>query len=174
MISTSWTKNFGSWFLLGRGKIHLEIRLYNGPLDHGSKQYRNLAHLRSTPVHTSSPTAEEVQTKPKQPIMKLLVAFALVVVAASAAPQGHQEDVLLVKETPSDNIGVGHYNYGYELSNGQAHQESAELLNAGTENESLAVRGSFTWVDPQTNVRYTVNYVADENGFQPQGDHIPA
>ena len=103
-----------------------------------------------------------------------LVAFALVVVAASAAPQGHQEDVLLVKETPSDNIGVGHYNYGYELSNGQAHQESAELLNAGTENESLAVRGSFTWVDPQTNVRYTVNYVADENGFQPQGDHIPA
>ena len=72
MISTSWTKNFGSWFLLGRGKIHLEIRLYNGPLDHGSKQYRNLAHLRSTPVHTSSPTAEEVQTKPKQPIMKLV------------------------------------------------------------------------------------------------------
>ncbi|XP_017761971.1 PREDICTED: flexible cuticle protein 12-like [Eufriesea mexicana] len=105
---------------------------------------------------------------------KKFVAFALVVAVAYAAPQGHQEDVLLVKETPSDNIGLGGYNYGYELSNGQSHQESAELVNQGTENEALAVRGSFTWVDPQTNVRYTVNYVADENGFQPQGEHIPA
>ncbi|XP_033202624.1 flexible cuticle protein 12-like [Bombus vosnesenskii] len=106
--------------------------------------------------------------------MKLFVAFALVVVAVSAAPQVRQEDVLVLKETPSDNIGLGSYNYGYELSNGQAHQESAELVNVGTENESLAVRGSFSWVDPQTNVKYTVNYVADENGFQPQGEHIPA
>ncbi|XP_076767069.1 flexible cuticle protein 12-like [Xylocopa sonorina] len=106
--------------------------------------------------------------------MKLIFAFALVVAAVYAAPQVQREDVVLVKETPSDNIGVGGYNYGYELSNGQAHHESAELVNAGSENEALAVRGSFTWVDPQTNVRYTVNYVADENGFHPQGEHIPA
>lgn len=102
------------------------------------------------------------------------IAFALVVVAVSAVPHERYEDILVLKETPSDNIGLGSYNYGYELSNGQAHQESAELVNVGTENESLAVRGSFSWVDPQTNVKYTVNYVADENGFQPQGEHIPA
>ncbi|XP_076664798.1 cuticular protein 12 [Andrena cerasifolii] len=110
--------------------------------------------------------------------MKLLVAFAVVVAVAYAAPQGVPQsvpqDVVLVKETPSDNIGVGGYNYGYELSNGQSHQETAEVVNQGTENEALAVRGSFAWVDPQTNVRYTVNYVADENGFHPQGEHIPA
>nr|XP_003707236.1 PREDICTED: endocuticle structural protein SgAbd-6-like [Megachile rotundata] len=106
--------------------------------------------------------------------MKLIAVFAVVVAVACAAPQGQPQDVVLVKETLSDNIGLGNYNYGYELSNGQAHQETAELVNQGTENEALAVRGSFTWVDPQTNVRYTVNYVADENGFQPQGDHIRA
>ncbi|XP_015438765.1 PREDICTED: flexible cuticle protein 12-like [Dufourea novaeangliae] len=107
--------------------------------------------------------------------MKLFIAVAFFVAVAFAAPQlVPEENVVLVKETPSDNIGVGGYNYGYELSNGQSHQETAEVINQGTENEALAVRGSFTWVDPQTNVRYTVNYVADENGFHPEGEHIPA
>ncbi|XP_033321391.1 cuticular protein 12 [Megalopta genalis] len=106
--------------------------------------------------------------------MKLFLAVALFVAAAYAVPLVPENDVVLVKETPSDNIGLGGYNYGYELSNGQAHQETAEVINQGTEHEALAVRGSFSWVDPQTNVRYNVNYVADENGFHPQGEHIPA
>lgn len=110
----------------------------------------------------------------QQFLFSQFIAFALVVAVAYAAPQGAPQDVVLVKETPSDNIGLGGYNYGYELSDGQAHQETAEVVNQGTENEALAVRGSFTWVDPATNVRYTVNYVADENGFHPQGEHIPA
>ncbi|XP_076181736.1 flexible cuticle protein 12-like [Ptiloglossa arizonensis] len=107
--------------------------------------------------------------------MKLFVAFVFVVAVVYAAPPGLPQDaVVLVKETPSDNIGVGGYNYAYELSNGQAHHETAEVINQGTENQALAVRGSFTWVDPSTNLRYTVNYVADENGFHPEGEHIPA
>lgn len=85
-----------------------------------------------------------------------------------------QEDVVITKETPSDNIGLGGYNYGYELSNGQYHGESAQLTNAGTENEALAVRGSYGWVDPVTNQRFDITYVADENGFHPQGQHLPS
>lgn len=51
-------------------------------------------------------------------------------------------------------------------------QEEAQLKNPGTENEAMSVRGSVTWVaaDGQT---YTLNYVADENGFQPEGAHLP-
>lgn len=86
----------------------------------------------------------------------------------------HPEEVVIVKETPSDNIGLGGYNYGYELSNGQYHQESGQLTNAGSENEALAVRGNYGWVDPVTNQRYDVSYVADENGFHPQGEHLPS
>ncbi|KAK2583296.1 hypothetical protein KPH14_009298 [Odynerus spinipes] len=109
--------------------------------------------------------------------MKLIIALSalLAVAVAIPRPQADQQDqVVIVKETPSDNIGVGGYNYGYELSNGQHHEESAELKYAGTEDEALAVRGSFSWVDPVTNQRYTITYVADETGFHPQGEHIPA
>ncbi|KAL0119987.1 hypothetical protein PUN28_007982 [Cardiocondyla obscurior] len=107
--------------------------------------------------------------------MRTLVALCALVAVALAAPQQSQDyrQTVLVKETPLDNIGVDGYQYGYELSSGQAHQESAHVVNHGQENESLVVRGSFTYVDPQTNVRYTVNYVADENGFHPEGAHLP-
>ncbi|RLU27611.1 hypothetical protein DMN91_001415 [Ooceraea biroi] len=129
-----------------------------------------VSHLNSDP-HLSSR-----RKKPRKLlIMKLIVAFAAVVAVALAAPQGRlQDQVVLVKETPSDNIGLDGYQFGYELSNGESRQESAQLVNAGQENESIAVRGSYSWVDPATNVRYTVNYVADENGFHPEGAHLPS
>ena len=60
----------------------------------------------------------------------------------------------------------------YETSDGVSRSEQAELKNVGTDNEAISVRGTVTWVaaDGQT---YTLNYVADENGFQPQGSHLP-
>lgn len=60
----------------------------------------------------------------------------------------------------------------YETSDGTSAQEQGELRNAGSENEAIAVRGSFSFVG-QDGVTYTVNYIADENGFQPEGAHIP-
>ncbi|CAK9805357.1 Flexible cuticle protein 12 [Anthophora plagiata] len=103
----------------------------------------------------------------------LIAIFLFAAVAYAAPPPLQPEASVLVKEVPSNNIGLGGYNYAYELSDGQTKEENAELVNQGTENEALSVRGSFSWVDPQTNVRYSVNYVADENGFHPQGEHIP-
>ncbi|KRK01273.1 larval cuticle protein 65Ag1 [Drosophila yakuba] len=95
-----------------------------------------------------------------------IVLFALFAVAL-AAPS---DDVVLKQEF--DNIGVDGFNYAFETSNGIAAQEQGQLKNAGTELEALAVKGSFSFVadDGQT---YTVNYIADENGFQPQGAHLP-
>lgn len=51
-------------------------------------------------------------------------------------------------------------------------QEQAELKNVGTENEAIAVRGSISWIAPDGQT-YTLNYIADENGFQPEGEHLP-
>lgn len=60
----------------------------------------------------------------------------------------------------------------YETSDGVSRQEQAELKNAGSENEAIAVRGSISWIAPDGQT-YTLNYIADENGFQPEGEHLP-
>lgn len=62
--------------------------------------------------------------------------------------------------------------FSFETSNGIAAEEQGQLINPGTENESISVKGSFKYTGPD-GVTYTVTYVADENGFQPEGDHIP-
>ncbi|XP_076303921.1 cuticular protein 13 [Lasioglossum baleicum] len=106
--------------------------------------------------------------------MKTIIVFAAVIAIALAAPALQQgPEIVLLKETPSDNVGLGNYNYGFELSDGSSKQEVAELVNGGTDGQFLKVRGSYSFVDPATNVAYTVNYVADENGFHPEGQHLP-
>ncbi|KAJ8956822.1 hypothetical protein NQ318_014236 [Aromia moschata] len=71
-----------------------------------------------------------------------------------------------------NNIGYGNYNFSYETSDGSHREEKAELKNAGTENEAIAVYGSYTYVGTD-GVTYKVTYVADENGYRASGEHIP-
>ena len=65
------------------------------------------------------------------------------------------------------------FSNSFEQSDGQKREETAVVNNLGSENESISVTGSFSFVgdDGQT---YTVTYIADENGFQPSAPHIPA
>ncbi|KAJ8930608.1 hypothetical protein NQ314_016578 [Rhamnusium bicolor] len=71
-----------------------------------------------------------------------------------------------------NNIAFGNYNFSYETSDGTHREEKAELKNAGTENEALAVQGSYTYIGTD-GVTYKVTYVADENGYRAFGEHIP-
>ncbi|KAH8342511.1 hypothetical protein KR059_010751 [Drosophila kikkawai] len=98
----------------------------------------------------------------------VVLAFAALFAVAVAAPAAQE---VLILRSESD-VGPEGYKYSLETSDGSSKQEQGQLKNAGTENESLAVRGSFSFVadDGQT---YTVNYIADENGFQPVGAHLP-
>lgn len=50
--------------------------------------------------------------------------------------------------------------------------EEGIIKNPGTEQEALEVRGSITWTAADGQV-YTLNFVADENGYRPEGAHIP-
>ena len=104
-----------------------------------------------------------------------IIAFAAILAVAVALPQrlsAPSKEVVVVKETLHDNIGLDSYKYNYELSDGSKRDESAQVETRGVEDAILRVRGSFSFVgeDGQT---YTVTYVADENGFQPQGAHLP-
>ncbi|KAG7307720.1 Flexible cuticle protein 12 [Plutella xylostella] len=103
--------------------------------------------------------------------MKSFFVVALLVAAAAAAPANPDADAQIVRYD-SDNIGVDGFNYAFETSNGIRQEEQGQLVNAGTENEAIAVRGSYSYTGPD-GVVYTVTYVADQNGFQPQGAHLP-
>ena len=59
----------------------------------------------------------------------------------------------------------------FESADGPKVQQSGELKTL-PEGEGESIQGSYSYVAPDGNT-YSINYVADENGFVPQGDHIP-
>jgi hypothetical protein len=60
----------------------------------------------------------------------------------------------------------------YETSDGVSRTESAQLKEVGLENPALQVSGSYKFIAADGQ-EYTVNYIANENGFQPEGAHLP-
>ncbi|CAG5052558.1 unnamed protein product [Parnassius apollo] len=103
--------------------------------------------------------------------MKLFIVAALFVAATVAAPVNPDTDAQILRYD-NDNIGVGPYRVDVETSNGISQSAQGELKNAGTENEATEVRGQYSYVGPD-NVVYTVTYIANENGYQADGAHIP-
>ncbi|XP_055373476.1 endocuticle structural glycoprotein ABD-5-like [Condylostylus longicornis] len=106
--------------------------------------------------------------------MKLIIfgiCLTLLINNMRAAPVDDSSNAQIVKYE-SENIGIGGYRFAYETSDGIARTETAELKNAGTDDEVLVVRGTISWVGPD-GITYTIEFVADENGFQPRGDHLP-
>lgn len=59
-----------------------------------------------------------------------------------------------------------------EQSDGTKKEEQGELKNAGTDDEFVAVKGSYSWTGPD-GVTYTVTYVADDTGFHPTIEQGP-
>ncbi|XP_067645758.1 larval cuticle protein 65Ag1-like [Eurosta solidaginis] len=100
--------------------------------------------------------------------MKFVIVFVALFATVMAAADKDAQIVRLDSDVQPLN-----YQYAQETSNGIKSQETGEVRNLGTEQEAIAVKGSYSYVgdDGQT---YAVNYVADEYGFQPQGAHIPS
>lgn len=67
----------------------------------------------------------------------------------------------------------GTYHSSYETGNGILVQEKGELKNAGDkEKEAEEVQGSVSWTAPDGQ-QIKLDYVANENGYQPKGAHLP-
>lgn len=91
-------------------------------------------------------------------------------VAYAAGPGSDQ--VPIVKQEAEVNVD-GSYHSSFETGNGISVQESGELKNAGhPESEAAEVHGSYSYTGLD-GVQVAVQYVANENGFQPQGAHLP-
>lgn len=70
------------------------------------------------------------------------------------------------------NNGEGNYNYAFKTVNGISVQEEGHLKNAGSEAEAQSVQGSYSYTGTD-GVVYSIQYIADENGFRPVGAHLP-
>lgn len=101
--------------------------------------------------------------------MKCAIVFACLLAVAVAAPVDDSKTTVLRNES---EVGAEGYNFAYETSDGVSRSETAVLKNVGTDEEAISVRGTVTWTAAD-GVEYTLNYIADENGFQPEGKHLP-
>ncbi|CAB3221321.1 unnamed protein product [Arctia plantaginis] len=82
------------------------------------------------------------------------------------------QEIPILKQEQNINPD-GSYEYSYETGNGIAAQEQGSLKSSGPNSEpSIAVQGSFSYTDLD-GTPISLTYIADENGFQPQGAHLP-
>lgn len=101
--------------------------------------------------------------------MKIVYVLAFLVAGALAAPVDDSQTVVLHSES---DVRPDGFDFEYKTSDGVSRKEHGELKDIGAEYPALNVRGSVTWTagDGQ---EYTLNYIADQNGFQPEGKHLP-
>ncbi|XP_028157076.1 larval cuticle protein LCP-17-like [Ostrinia furnacalis] len=71
------------------------------------------------------------------------------------------------------DVGVeGSYQWAFQTDNGISAQARGELTNPQSDNAAQVVQGQASWSSPEGE-QISVQYVADENGYQPQGSHLP-
>lgn len=101
--------------------------------------------------------------------MKFAIVFAGLLALALSAPPAHQETQItkLVND-----VAVDGFNYNVETSDGSSQNAQGELKQVDAKNSAVVVKGSFSYI-ASDGQQYTVTYVADENGYQPSGKHLP-
>ncbi|KAF0304616.1 Larval cuticle protein LCP-22 [Amphibalanus amphitrite] len=115
--------------------------------------------------------------------MKLFVVFCLVALAA-ARPQDFVDDSPILQEITYktlEDAGIlrmessmnddGSFQYGFETTDPIQQDVAGQPKQIGEE-IGIVMQGSYSFQTPEGQT-ITVNWVADENGFQPQGDAIP-
>ncbi|XP_014473814.1 PREDICTED: endocuticle structural glycoprotein SgAbd-2-like [Dinoponera quadriceps] len=102
----------------------------------------------------------------------LLCVFAVVAFAAPPARQSKDEPIAILAYNFDGPYPDGSYSYSYSTGNGIQAQEQGQLAKITNDEDALRVQGSFSYVDADGNP-IALSYVADENGFQPKGDHLP-
>ncbi|KAF0311733.1 Larval cuticle protein LCP-22 [Amphibalanus amphitrite] len=99
--------------------------------------------------------------------MKLVVFFA-VLVAAAARPQGDGAELLRYESQQNED---GSFQYNFETSDPILVDSAGQQRQIGDQ-AGIVMQGSYTFRTPEGQ-QVTIDWVADEKGFQPRGDAIP-
>lgn len=95
----------------------------------------------------------------------------MIAVSASAAPVDNTPVPIVAYSADGPNAD-GSYVFTYETGNGIKVEEHGQLKQVNDTNSVVVVQGSFTYPNAEGSP-VALTYVADENGFQPQGEHLP-
>ncbi|NP_001161305.1 cuticular protein RR-1 family member 40 precursor [Nasonia vitripennis] len=98
--------------------------------------------------------------------------YFIAVLALAAVALAQQENQAAILRQAQDSSPEGAYSYSFETENGISASESGAPKAVGDEGLAVASQGSFEYTAPD-GTPIKLRYVADENGFQPQGDHLP-
>lgn len=104
-----------------------------------------------------------------------LVLFACLAVAAVSAaptdvPQLEHEIVPILKSEINKHED-GSYDLHYEGGDGTVRKEEANVVDEGTEDEALEIKGSYKYINSEGE-EVEVFYTAGKNGFVPYGSII--
>lgn len=100
----------------------------------------------------------------------MVISLALFAVASADVSE---LPAVIVKQS-QDISPDGAYAYAYETDNGIYHAESGTPVVADARSAPVVItQGQYQYTAPD-GTPISVKYIADQNGFQPQGDHIPA
>ena len=99
----------------------------------------------------------------------LQIVSVLLVAVAYALPA--EERPIAILRQVQDASPDGSYQFSFETENGISHEESGAPKQINDETP-VVVQGQYQYTDNDGNP-IALSYTADENGFQPQGAHLP-
>lgn len=81
--------------------------------------------------------------------------------------------VVEILESGLEHQTDGSYTFHYRGEDGSFREETAVVKNPGTKQQYLEITGAYSFIDADDK-EVVVNYKADDRGFVPVGDNIPA
>lgn len=80
---------------------------------------------------------------------------------------------IVITRSENENNGDGTFRWVSETSDGSKHEQSGYLKDGPDPQAPIQViQGAYSYYSPEGQL-IQVQYIADENGFQPVGDHLP-
>merc|ERR1711970_1648776 len=116
------------------------------------------------PVQQFAPPTHDIPIS----TMKVSAIVAALMALAGLAAGAPQQLVSVTRDDSVAPVGAV-FRTDFALDNGVSVQEEGQPGIEGQANHA----GSYSFTDPATGETFTVNFVADERGFQPTGDHLP-
>jgi len=128
------------------------------------------------PVQAQKPVVEVARTV--QPVVQPVAqpVFTAPVTIAAEAPRSVASKPIaitkMVHNSPGMNANsINTWDYAFESENGIKQSATGEMRLVGEE-EVVVMRGSYEYIGAD-GLTYVVDWIADENGFQPSAPHLP-